>query len=97
MRYISLGAFFRIKFGSLSGPNAFPSFKPSNNLVTPCTVISNCGFSVFDGPGNLSIIVMSSVVKTEQNWLFSISVLRLLSECSWPFSSTERHHFHPDV
>ena len=25
-------------------------------------------------------------VKTEQNWLFNISALRLLSECSWPFS-----------
>ena len=29
---------------------------------------------------------MSSQVKTEQNWLFSISASRLLSECSWPFS-----------
>ena len=30
--------------------------------------------------------MVSSEVKTEQNWLFNISALRLLSECSWPFS-----------
>ena len=30
--------------------------------------------------------MVSSEVKTKQNWLFSISALRLLSECSWPFS-----------
>ena len=83
---ISLAAFFRIKFGSSSGPDAFPPFKPSSNLVTPWTVISNLGISVFGGPVNLGIFVVSSEVKTEQNWLFSISALRLLSECSWPFS-----------
>ena len=31
---------------------------------------------------------MSSEVKTEQNWLFSISALRLLFELGWPFSFT---------
>ena len=35
---------------------------------------------------NLGIFVVSSEVKTEQNWLFNILDLRLLSECSWPFS-----------
>ena len=38
------------------------------------------------GPGNLGIFVVSSEVKIKQNWLFSILALRLLSECSWPFS-----------
>ena len=36
-------------------------------------VISNLGISVFGGPVNLGIFVVSSEVKTEQNWLFSIS------------------------
>ena len=43
-------------------------------------VISNLGISVFGGPGNLGIFLVSSEVKTEQKWLFSISALRLLSE-----------------
>ena len=30
---IVMAAFFRIKFGSSSGPDAFPPFKPSSNLV----------------------------------------------------------------
>ena len=84
--HILLAAFFRIKFGSSSGPDAFPPLKPSSNLVTPWTVISNLGISVFGGPSNLGIFVVSSEAKTEQNWLFSISALRLLSECSWLFS-----------
>ena len=83
---ISLAAFFRIRFGSSSGPGAFPPFKPLSNLITPRTVISNLGISVFGGPGSLGIFVVSSEVKTEQKWLFNISALRLLSECSWPFA-----------
>ena len=42
--------------------------------------------SVFGGSGNLGIFEVFFEVKIEQNWLFSISALRLLSECSWPFS-----------
>ena len=49
-------------------------------------------FSLYVHKGGLKpdsfhfIFLVSSEVKTEQNWLFSISALRLLSECSWPFS-----------
>ena len=66
-----MAALFRIKFGSSSGPDAFPPFKPLSNLVRPWTVISNLGFSVFGGRGNLGIFVVS-----EQNWLFSISAFK---------------------
>ena len=84
-----MAAFFSIKFASSSGSDAFPPFKPSSNLITPGTVISNLGILLFGGPGNLGRFVVYSEVKSKQNWLFSISALRLLSECSLgPVTST---------
>ena len=40
---------------------------------------------------------MTFEIKTDQNCSFNILALRLLSECSRPFSFKGDHHFYPDV
>ena len=76
-------AFLRGKFGSSSGPDALSAFNSLDNLVMPDSVISILSMSFVGGPSNLSILVVSSSVNTEQSCWLRISALCLLFECSW--------------
>ena len=65
-----------------SGPLALLGFRPSSSLRTPFSVTVISGAVVYGDSPRSGILLESSLVNTEENWLLRISAFYFGDECS---------------